>query len=219
MSFDPTPAELLSRARADLRMGLPIVLRHGSEALLAAAAETISAERLAELAPEAHLALTQRRAETLKIPVYDGDLARIALPRGLDLAGLHAIIDPADDLMAPLKGPFQALRGGETALARAALTLLKSARLLPAALIAPAESAGRKLTTIDADMLSDNAPSLARIISARLPLPPERPGCTCSAPTMAATNTMRSKSAAPTAMPLCWCACILPVSPATCWGR
>ena len=84
MSLMPTTIELLARARVDLRMGLPVVLTAGSEAALAISAETLTSDRLASLrdlgAPV--LALTARRAETLKARVYDGDVARITLPGG-----------------------------------------------------------------------------------------------------------------------------------------
>ncbi|WP_330449539.1 hypothetical protein FLP41_04885 [Paracoccus marcusii] len=51
---------------------------------LAAAVETLSPARLADLRALglAVLALTGRRAETLKARAYDGDLARVALPVG-----------------------------------------------------------------------------------------------------------------------------------------
>ena len=80
MSLIPTLPETIARARADLRMGLPVAL--GDH--LAAAVETLSPARLADLRAlgPAVLALTGRRAETLKARAYDGDLARVALPRG-----------------------------------------------------------------------------------------------------------------------------------------
>ena len=45
------------------------------------------------------------------------------------------LADPADDLRVPLKGPLRALRDGSSDLHRAALHLVKSAHLLPAALL------------------------------------------------------------------------------------
>lgn len=171
MTLTPTPAELLARARSDLRMGLPIVLRSGGASIIAAAAETIAPERLAAFRLDgAELALTRWRAETLRIRVYDGDLARIALPRDLDLPALHGIIDPAADLDAPLKGPFRTIRGGDPALARAALRILKGARLLPAALVAPVGLAGEGLTVIDTATLTDDVALFQRVVSARLPM-------------------------------------------------
>ena len=70
MTLGPTIAERLNRARVDLRMGVPVVLAQNGQAALVAAVETLGAARLAGLralgVPE--LALTARRAETLKMP-------------------------------------------------------------------------------------------------------------------------------------------------------
>ena len=82
MSLGLSALETLARARSDLRMGLAVALRDGAAAALALAAETATAERLADfraLGP-VDLAITGWRAETLKARAYDGDLARVALP-------------------------------------------------------------------------------------------------------------------------------------------
>ena len=103
MSLIPTLAEIVARARADLRMGLPVMV--GSH--VAAAAETLSAARLADLRAlgPAVLALTERRAQTLKARAYDGDLARIVPPADAGLAWLRSVADPAAPPSAPWKGP------------------------------------------------------------------------------------------------------------------
>ncbi|MFV0513605.1 MAG: GTP cyclohydrolase II, partial [Jhaorihella sp.] len=44
MSLQPDITELLARARADLRMGVPVVLTGGAGSAVAAAAETLGAE-------------------------------------------------------------------------------------------------------------------------------------------------------------------------------
>ena len=49
MSLSPTIPEKLARARADLRLGLPIVLTGGGKALLCAAIEELTEARLAAL--------------------------------------------------------------------------------------------------------------------------------------------------------------------------
>lgn len=126
--------EKLTRARGDMRMGVPVLLTDGAAALLVVAVEALTAARLAELrhlgAPV--LALTVRRAETLKVPAYDGDLVRLAVAEDADLGWLRAMADPADDLRFPMKGPFHSLRDGPADLHRAAILLAKSAPLLPA---------------------------------------------------------------------------------------
>ncbi|MBP7000780.1 GTP cyclohydrolase II [Amaricoccus sp.] len=139
MSLDLSPAERLARARADLRMGAAVGLVGGDAAALALAAETATAERLADLHAfgPVDLALTVRRAETLKARAYDGDLARVAVPADAGVDWVRAVADPSTDLAWPMKGPFIARRGGAAALHRAAIALCKQAHLLPAALVAP----------------------------------------------------------------------------------
>lgn len=181
MSLAPDIVELLARARADLRMGVPVVVTDGEKSVLALAVETLGAERLREmdaLAGVPVVAITMRRAETLKARAYDGDLARIELPEGADLAWVRAIADPANDLNAPMKGPLISARGGDAGLHRLALKLTKSARLLPAALVVDLEDGrgfarAHGLTRIDSTLaaphLADSSP-LYPVVSARLPM-------------------------------------------------
>ncbi|MBE1294473.1 MAG: GTP cyclohydrolase II [Rhodobacteraceae bacterium] len=181
MSFAPDIIERLARARADLRMGVPIVLTGDSTPLLVLAAETLTAERLADVravgaAPD--LTLTARRAETLKARAYDGDIARVALPAEADLRWIKGIVSPEDDLKTPMKGPLATARTGDAALHRAAVKLVKSAQLLPAALTLELSAAGdfaleHGLTVIPSALA---APHLAAtsplhpVVHARLPM-------------------------------------------------
>src|SRR5690606_42069383 len=123
MSLIPTLAETISRARADLRMGLPVVI--GDHVV--AAVESLSPTRLSDMRALGLpvLALTARRAETLKARVYDDGLARVIVPDDGDLAWLRALADPAGDLMTPMKGPLTTLRDGEAQDHKAALALAK----------------------------------------------------------------------------------------------
>lgn len=135
MSLLPSPTETIARARSDLRVGLPVVITDGARGLLVLAAETLSAARLdglRALGEGAVVAITQRRAETLKTPAYDGDLARLRLPPAMGADWVRALADPARDLSDPLKGPLIGLREGGADLHRLALGLTKSAQLLPA---------------------------------------------------------------------------------------
>ncbi len=179
MSLLPTPTEKLARARSDLRLGLPIVFADDGHAMLCAAIESMDAARLADLRayglPE--LALTQRRAETLKARAYDGDLARISVPRDADMRWLRSLADPADDLRVPMKGPLTSLRDGPADLHRAAIALAKSAQLLPAVLLVPVPdgiglAAQNQLTVISPGDCAglDRLPLLSSVISARLPI-------------------------------------------------
>jgi len=180
MTLVPTITELLARARADMRMGVPIVLSNDDIGIIAIAAEALSKDRLADIRSVGQpvLAITARRAETLKASCYDDDVARIALPDGANVDWIGNLADPANDLNAPMKGPLNAIRGGDAALQRAAITLTKQARLLPAALVVEIENPGEcaknnGLTLID---LAKAGPALATptaihsVVSARLPL-------------------------------------------------
>lgn len=179
MTLRPTQTETLARARSDLRLGLPVVLAGGGQAALAVAVETLTADRLTDLRRlgPMDLALTARRAETLKARAYDGDLARIVVPDEADMRWLLAVADPADDLRVPMKGPLHSRREGNAVLHRLALSLAKSAQLLPAVVLVPvadgmAFAATHALTllaeveTAELDRLAPFAP----VISARLPM-------------------------------------------------
>ncbi len=168
----PSPAERRARARADLRLGLPVVLALGNDAALAVAIETVSAARFAALAGAGVLAVTARRAETLKARSYDGDLARIELPHGAGLGWARAVADPASDLETPMKGPFRTARDGDATLARAALALAKEAQVLPAVLIAPVPEEVLGLTRLDlaTDVPPQDGAAFDHVVDARLPM-------------------------------------------------
>ncbi|MES2845548.1 MAG: GTP cyclohydrolase II [Pseudomonadota bacterium] len=180
MTLAPSIVERLARARGDLRMGVPVVLTGEGRSMLVVAVEVLTAGRLAAMralgAPE--LALTAWRAETLKARAYDDDLARVAVPDDVGVDWLRALADPADDLRVPMKGPLRSLRDGPAQLHRAALALVKTAYLLPAALLVPvphgvALADENGLTLLP---LHEIAPELARmsplhpVVNARLPM-------------------------------------------------
>jgi GTP cyclohydrolase II len=181
MSLGLSALETLARARSDLRMGTAVALADDEGAGLALAAETATAERLADfrsLGP-VDLAITLWRAETLKARAYDGDLARVALPADADLGWVRATADPSADLAYPMKGPFATRRGGGAGLHRAAIGLCKAAHLLPAALVVPlpratvaalAAEAGLTMVTAADVPAGGVAPRLVEIAAARVPL-------------------------------------------------
>ena len=139
MTLSPTMPELSERARADLRIGLSIILHNETSSILVSAVETLSDKRLAAMrqnGTDLNVTITARRALTLYARVFDNDIARIALPKSADLTWIAGIANPALDLPTPLKGPFKSLRGGASDLNRIAVNLVKSAQLLPAALVA-----------------------------------------------------------------------------------
>jgi GTP cyclohydrolase II len=175
----PSPSERVGRARADLRMGLPVVLHRGQTGLMVLAAETAQAARVRALrtfgSPIA--AITAWRAETLKARAYDGDLARVVIPPDADHAWLRDLADPARDLMAPMKGPLRSLREGDATLHRLALTLAKSAQLLPGVMAVEIDGttlAGlRDLTLLDAATAAEDLArhhDLLPVAAARLPM-------------------------------------------------
>ncbi|MBR9842485.1 MAG: GTP cyclohydrolase II [Rhodobacteraceae bacterium] len=181
MSFAPDIIERLARARADLRMGVPILLTGDGAAVLVLAAETLGADRLADLhglGGTPVLAITARRAETLKARAYDGDVARIRLPVDAALGWVRDIADPADDLASPMKGPLRTEREGDATLHRAAIKLVKSARLLPAAVVTDLEDAAgfalaNGLTVIPADLATPHLTATSPmhpVVHARLPM-------------------------------------------------
>ena len=176
MSLAPTTTEMIARARSDLRLGVPVMIDQS----LVLAVETLSDERLWDVcalgAPV--VAITQRRAETLKARPYDGDLARVVLPKGADADWVHALADPAKDLSAPMKGPLATEREGDPTAHRAAVALCKAARLLPSALVlqlseAAASTQFDDLTHLSAETITaihDQRSALSSIVSARVPL-------------------------------------------------
>ncbi len=176
--------EQVARARADLRIGAPVALCSASGGALVLAAETLSDARLKALraaAPQTlDLAITHRRAETLKARAYDGDLARIAVPDEADAAWVLATADPSRDLATPLKGPYLTRRDGTSDLHALALGLAKQARLLPAMVVASwsdaapvqrlaAEAGLTTLTEILLRRAAEAQPHLTRVADARVP--------------------------------------------------
>ncbi|MEC9197648.1 MAG: GTP cyclohydrolase II [Pseudomonadota bacterium] len=181
MAFAPDITEDLARARGDLRMGVPIVLTSDAGALLVMAAESLSDQRLADLrglGPKPVIVITSRRAETLKAVPYDGDLARITVPADADLWWIKGMADPKHDMDVPMKGPFMIARDGGAALHRLAIQLVKTAHLLPAAVVVPLDnpagfSQENRLTLIQADLAGPTIAAEAAlhpVAAARLPM-------------------------------------------------
>ena len=169
MSLIPSPVELRARALTDLRMGMPVVLDL-PQPLVICASETLTEARLSSLRSlgEVEAVVSKWRANTLKIPVYDTDVARIHVPETVDALWCQAAADPVLDMNYPMKGPFRPIRGGDATGARAAVNLLKAAQLLPMALMVSVVQAPEGLTKIPTKILLDTG--LGHIVSAALPL-------------------------------------------------
>jgi len=134
----PTNQEILMRARADLRLGVPIVLASKKIEAIITPIEALSQDRLDQLKlhyENSFILITLRRAQILKCPVYEGNFARIELAQAPEITSLKAIADPSLDLRSPLKGPFKIIRDKPLKLENEAILLLKSAQLLPAAVV------------------------------------------------------------------------------------
>lgn len=167
--------EWIARARTDLRLGLPVLLTGEDQTTAILAADGIVPERMRALLEHGSgvLAVTKRRAETLNARAYDGDLARLVLPREVDAMWIAAVADPKDDLAHPMKGPFLSIRDGKADFHRAALHLVKSARLLPAALVVDLDTSLEGLTTLELQGLSKAlaAPiSHSSVVTGRVPM-------------------------------------------------
>ncbi|HEU0222263.1 MAG TPA: GTP cyclohydrolase II [Paracoccaceae bacterium] len=182
MSLSLSAEERIARARTDFRIGLAIALRAGPVAALAVAAETLTPERLADLRSlggSLDLAITARRAETLRARAYDGDLARIIVPADATVPWIRATADPASDLATPMKGPYFTRRGGDSSLHRVAVALAKQAHLLPSAVLvsglaeieALAQRHGLTLVSVaDFTLGQPEALALVAVADARVPL-------------------------------------------------
>ena len=136
----PADQEILMRARADLRLGVPIILAGNENNAIVAPIEVLSQARLDQLKSinkNSFILITARRAQTLKCPIYDGNFVRLELGRTPKITPLKAIADPSLDLEIPLKGPFNIIRQKPLGLENESLLLLKSAQILPAAIISP----------------------------------------------------------------------------------
>ena len=173
------------RAAADLRRGTPVLLRGGDQTLILAAAETVGARGLAELAALARspavLLLAPARAlaaSPLPVlrPVQGVEEAAIALrlpPSLLDPAALRSLADPTADR---LPEGTRTERVPAPPLAAAALALAKLGRLLPAVVAAPAlarDGLPALLSVEAADVLTypvSAATSLTRVAEAAVPL-------------------------------------------------
>ena len=170
----PNNQEVLLRARADLRLGIPIVLAGKKHNAIISPIEVLNQGRLDELKlidKNSVILITARRAQTLKCSIYDGNFARIKLAQVSKVNVLRAIADPSLDLRSPLKGPFNVVRDKPLELENEALLLLKFAQLLPAAVVSQitdgeSYASNHNLTYIQTGPLLEMAISPRRISDA-----------------------------------------------------
>ena len=139
-SPDQRALRQIDRAITDLRRGGFVLLRQAGAVLLAQAAEGVSPEslsRLRHLASEPSLVLTRRRAAALGLAEPPSDKGgAVLLPLAADARAeeLRDLADPGAEHATRLPlGPASEASGA----ADAAVELVKLARLLPAAVVAP----------------------------------------------------------------------------------
>ncbi len=176
----------VDRAVAELRRGEPVVLAdRDGRAALALAAEMASRPTLARLRAEGarlYLALTARRAAALGgVGLGEGPVA-IPLPPDAEPGPIVALADPTRMVERLEAGrPLGPIDAAPVGLAGTAIQLMRIARLLPAALIAPlpdrsgpAVAAARMLLMVEAEAVAAHGPvgaaALQRVAEARVPL-------------------------------------------------
>ena len=185
------PLSLLSveRAISELRRGRAVAVKGGDgQGALVLAAEAATAERLAELTQRTgsapRVALTARRAAVLGLLPAGVRVVVVAPKAPLSLETVRAIADPLALLPLPAADALVAAEVEPHALESAALQLTKTARLLPAAVIAPIVDASAEdlaawalrhdLLALDAgdvfQYLATTARALKRVAEARVPL-------------------------------------------------
>ena len=173
-------AEQTVRLRADLRMGLPVVIDTAGVSYLVAAIETLNAERLKGLRALGgqpwEIATTARQADTQS---KREDIVQLSVPANADLTWLQSVVDPSADLHAHVMSPIQRVQEVPSAskVRRAAITLCKQSRLLPAALIVLlhrtdlVRQSGLHAIALDELLESlDSSKPLALVASAPVPL-------------------------------------------------
>ncbi len=178
--FRPDADELVQRALADLRIGMPIAIADGETGIAAMAVEAARDRRLQEMAklPGAVLVVSARRARVLKARVYDDDIARLKIPPGVECGWIRSIADPSTDLQYPMKGPLESGRSGEAGAFRQAVALARSARLLPAVIAVPVDdaaglAAASQMSCVggsQADAATATTMAIRQLVSANLPL-------------------------------------------------
>ena len=168
------------RARTDLRLGIPIVLAGKKIDAVVTPVEVLNQKQLNKLRQidkSSFILITARRAQTLKCPIYDGNFVKIELGEKSTPHSVKAIADPMLDLKNPLKGPFKIIREMPIEIENEALIVLKSAQLLPAAIISQVNNGENfaetnKLTYLKKEQLLEMAISpedIADAITAEVP--------------------------------------------------
>jgi GTP cyclohydrolase II len=172
----------VSRVIGDLRRGMPVVLDGGNASVLVCAAESggdpqllyrLSGQTVSLLIPAS-------RARTLGLDPAEANIVSVAPESGLSIDAVAALIgEAADDARHPQQSSLHMANASDS-LQAAAVELVKLARLLPAALVAPvtdnaAAFARREdLLTVTLDNIGDYRRAAGQLsvseVSAQIPL-------------------------------------------------
>lgn len=155
----------IGRALADLRRGLPVLVREGRDnALLVHPCEHLDATALALLRAEGQGDLPQAfvtaaRAAVLHIKPTGHRVIGVIVTPEMDAETVRDLADPATDLDHPFIGPFIRQPGPPGLAAEAAVKLAKLAQLLPAVVAVQADSASHPDGPLEArlDLVSVDA--------------------------------------------------------------
>lgn len=169
----------LERAADELRRGQPVVVNGDAGALLVMPLElanTPALDRFDAMTSGSFIMLTNNRAMSLKVAGEDWAAVRIKRPGWMTAEDMVAMADPTLDLMSPMKGPFERLNHPDTDLDRAAIKLVKWARVLPAVVAAEISGADAYADQFSVDIATvleadyAQATALRQVASARVPL-------------------------------------------------
>lgn len=175
-SFVPGNPRSAAQAIDALRRGWPVALigAVGTITLLAVESATDSDLAAFDGSERSDLLISGERAATLRLTnqLAAASPGPVLVARGTaaGLAEATAIADPALDLAMPMKGPFSTLALPDEATARAALTLLLHAGLLPAAFLRQGTTADAVTTSPEAVAAYGDASALHIAARAQLPV-------------------------------------------------
>lgn len=133
-AFAPATSERVARMVSDLRLGLPIVLTDAGNAAMVLPVETLSQARYQALTGPIHFVMTSRRAAALGQQAQDGPVTLVPVPKGARLDWIKALADPSRRIPAASALPLAADQTPSD-IHHAAIRLVKSAELVPAALV------------------------------------------------------------------------------------
>ncbi|UTW55453.1 GTP cyclohydrolase II [Kordiimonas sp. SCSIO 12610] len=172
----------IERAADDLRRGYPVILTTGHDDQARKYA-IMPLELVNETSLNAFdtsfnnsfLLITDNRAATIKVAHKGSEAVRLTRSKWLSSGDLIALADPSADLSSPLKGPFSRLDSLDPDMDKAAIKLVKFARLLPALLVAECldTEVGFSITLNTYDILNTDigdSSKLMQVAAANIPL-------------------------------------------------